>query len=155
MLLSDGNQNLGNAVEQAQAVSAAGVGIDAVPIRYRTRAEMIVDRVALPPRRPPRRALRPPRGDHEQQRGHAGDHGDVPGRLLRVVDDRRRDDTLSDQPVVLPPGKKVFAIRQKIEAANFYTYEASFIPDRPEDDAIPQNNGPRPSPTSRAKARCC
>ena len=34
----------------------------------------------------------------------------------------------------------MFSIRQKIEAANFYTYEARFIPDRPEDDAMPQNN---------------
>ena len=42
--------------------------------------------------------------------------------------------------MILPPGKKVFTIRQKIEAPNFYTYEARFVPDRPEDDAMPQNN---------------
>ena len=35
-----------------------------------TRAEVIVERVALPPRRPPRRAVRPPRGDHQHRRGH-------------------------------------------------------------------------------------
>ena len=42
--------------------------------------------------------------------------------------------------MILPPGKKVFTIRQEIDQPNFYTYEARFIPDRPEDDAMPQNN---------------
>ena len=41
--------------------------------------------------------------------------------------------------MTLPPGKKVFNLRQSIDAANFYTYEARFVPDRPEDDAMPQN----------------
>ena len=41
--------------------------------------------------------------------------------------------------MTLPPGKKVFNLRQSIDAANFYTYEAKFVPDRPEDDAMPQN----------------
>ena len=31
VMVSDGNQNLGNAVEQAQALAAAGVGIDVLP----------------------------------------------------------------------------------------------------------------------------
>ena len=35
VLVTDGNQNQGNALEQAQAVAAAGIGIDVVPIRYR------------------------------------------------------------------------------------------------------------------------
>ncbi len=43
-------------------------------------------------------------------------------------------------PVTLPPGKKVFSLRQQIDAPNFYTYEARFIPDGPADDTMPQNN---------------
>ena len=140
VLLSDGNQNLGNAVEQAQALSAAGVGIDAVPIRYRTRAEIIVERVALPPdvRRGEPFDLRVVVTNTAEATAH--DPGNVRGRLILSATAGGRTDTLSDQPVVLPPGKKVFSIRQKIEAANFYTYEARFIPDRPEDDVFPQNN---------------
>ncbi len=46
----------------------------------------------------------------------------------------------ASKPVTLPPGKKVFTVRQQIDAPNFYTYEARFIPDRPEDDTMPQNN---------------
>ena len=37
VLVSDGNQNLGNAVEQAQVLAGAGVGIDVLPIRYQAR----------------------------------------------------------------------------------------------------------------------
>ena len=48
VLVSDGNQNQGNALEQAQALAAAGIGIDVVPIRYQLRAEVAVERVILP-----------------------------------------------------------------------------------------------------------
>ena len=48
VVASDGNQNLGNAVEQAQGLAAAGIGIDVLPIRYHNLAEVAVERVALP-----------------------------------------------------------------------------------------------------------
>ena len=70
-----------------------------------------------------------------------GDTGEVPGRLIDHEDRRRpAGRRASEEHVTLPPGKKVFTLRQTIDAANFYTYEARFIPDRPEDDAMPQNN---------------
>ena len=48
VLVSDGNQNQGNALEQAQAVATAGIGIDVVPIRYHVRSDVAVERVILP-----------------------------------------------------------------------------------------------------------
>ena len=48
VLVTDGNQNQGNALEQAQAVAASGIGIDVVPVRYHSRAEVAVERVILP-----------------------------------------------------------------------------------------------------------
>ena len=48
VLVSDGNQNQGNALEQAQALAAAGMGINVVPVRYYSRAEVAVERVILP-----------------------------------------------------------------------------------------------------------
>jgi Mg-chelatase subunit ChlD len=140
VLASDGNQNLGNAVEQAEALGHAGVGIDVLPIHYHARAEVIVERVSLPP---------------DVRRGEpfdlrvvitnaatvtATDSGETPGRLVLSRAAGGRTDVLSDQPVVLPPGKKVFSIRQKIDSPDFYTYEARFVPDRAGDDASPQNN---------------
>ena len=119
VLVSDGNQNLGNAMEQAQALAGAGVGIDVVPIHYRTRAEIIVERVAIPPdvRRGEPFDLRVVITNTAQ--ATAKDSGEVPGRLVLSRMAGGRTDVLSDQPVVLPPGKKVFTIRQKIDAAEF------------------------------------
>ena len=141
VLVTDGNQNQGNALEQAQAVAASGIGVDIVPVRYHSRAEVAVERVILP---------------SDVRRGQPFDlrvvlsnscdigpgfNGQVPGRLIvtKIVDDQPVGQPW-EQHVVLPPGKKVFNLRQTIDSANFYTYEAKFIPDRPEDDAMPQNN---------------
>lgn len=140
VLVTDGNQNQGNALEQAQVVAAAGVGMDVVAIRYHTRAEVAVERVILPSEvrlnQPfDLRVVLSSNCDHKP-----GDTGEVPGRLIvtKIVDDQPIDRT--EQRVTLPPGKKVFNLRQTIDSANFYTYEAKFVPDRPEDDAMPQNN---------------
>ncbi len=140
VVISDGNQNQGNALEQAQVMAAAGIGIDVVPVRYHTRAEVAVERVILPGnvRRNQPFDLRIVLSNNCDIR--PGDKGEVPGRLIvsEIVDDRPL--VISDEHVTLPPGKKVYSVRQKIDSANFYTYEARFIPDRAEDDAMPQNN---------------
>ncbi len=47
VLVTDGNQNQGNALEQAQALAAAGIGIDVVPSAT-ARADVAVERVILP-----------------------------------------------------------------------------------------------------------
>jgi len=140
VILSDGNQNLGNAIEQAQGLVQAGVGIDVMPIRYQTRAEIIVERVAIPAdvRRSQPFDLRVVITNTATPR--PGDSGEVRGRLVLSRSAGGRTDVLSDEPVTLPPGKKVFTIRQDIDMPNFYSYEARFIPDRSEDDAMPQNN---------------
>jgi uncharacterized membrane protein len=140
VLVTDGNQNQGNAVEQAQVVAAAGIAVDIVPIRYHTRAEVAVERVILPTdvRRKQPFDLRVVVSNDCDVR--PGDNGEVSGTLTvkKIVDDQTVQTV--EQHVMLPPGKKVFNLRQEIDSANFYTYEARFKPDRPEDDAMPQNN---------------
>ncbi len=51
-----------------------------------------------------------------------------------------REETLSEEPVELEPGKNVFSIQEKIEQADFYTYEARFESDDIAADASTQNN---------------
>jgi uncharacterized membrane protein len=140
VIISDGNQNIGNAVEQAQGLTQAGVGVDVLPIRYKTRAEIILERVAIPGdvRRDQPFDLRVVATNTATPR--PGDSGEVSGRLALSRTAGGRTEVLSDEPVTLPPGKKVFSIRQNIEVPNFYCYEARFIPNRSEDDAMPQNN---------------
>lgn len=137
VLVSDGNQNLGDAVEQARGVSGAGIGIDVVPVHYQSRAEVIVEGMAIP-------------GD--VRRGEPFDltvviNNSAPAQISGKLKISRLTDgepevlnrRPEDQVVVLPPGKKVFTFREEITAANFYTYKAEFFPDKPGDDA-PQNN---------------
>ncbi len=140
VLVTDGNQNQGNALEQAQAVAAAGIGIDVVPIRYHARSEVAVERMILPGevRLNQPFDLRVVLSNNSDVK--LGDKGEVPGKLTitKIVDDQTVGEPWQTQ-VTLPPGKKVFNLPQTIDAANFYTYEARFTPDRPEDNTMPQN----------------
>jgi Mg-chelatase subunit ChlD/uncharacterized membrane protein len=140
VLVTDGNENQGNALEQAQAAATTGVGIDVVAVRYPVRSDVALERVTLPPEV----RLGDPFNVHVVLSNNAvakpGDTGEVPGRLriTKIADDQPVGKP-SEQHVVLPPGKKVFSFQQTIDSANFYTYEARFIPDLAKDDATPQN----------------
>ncbi len=140
VILSDGNENLGDAAEQGRGLSASGVGVDVMPIRYSDRAEVIVERLVMPAdvRRGQPFDLKAVLTNTTQPTAERT--GTVKGRwvLSQLVGDRSV--VLGEEQVSLPPGKKVFSIRQQIDNPDFYTYEARFIPDRPEDDAMPQNN---------------
>lgn len=71
-----------------------------------------------------------------------GDDAAAPvGGTLELL--RRRGDRttlLSRQKVELPAGKRPFAVRQTLEDADFYVYEAVFTPDDPQADTHVLNN---------------
>jgi Mg-chelatase subunit ChlD/uncharacterized membrane protein len=140
VLLSDGNQNLGSAVEQAQGVAGAGIGIDVVPVYYQSRAEVVVEGLAIPSN-----VRRDEPFDLTVVVNNTAPEGsgEIRGRLVisRMTDGEPEvlNSRPEDQVVVLPPGKRVFTFREEIAAANFYTYKAEFFPDHPGSDA-PQNN---------------
>jgi uncharacterized membrane protein/Mg-chelatase subunit ChlD len=143
VLVTDGNQNQGDGLEQARTLATAGVAIDVVPVRYAHRADVAVERVVLPGnvRRGQPFDLKVVVTNSADAR--PDDSGRVGGRLIlsRISDDQPVVlNGPQDQHVTLEPGKRVFSFRQQIDAPNFYTYEARFVPDRPEDDAMPQNN---------------
>ncbi|MGD8453900.1 MAG: VWA domain-containing protein [Phycisphaerae bacterium] len=48
VVLSDGNENLGSAAEEAEACAAAGVPVDVVPLRYTYDDEILVDQLTAP-----------------------------------------------------------------------------------------------------------
>ena len=140
VLVSDGNENLGDALEQARSVVEAGIGIDVVPIRYDARAEVVMEKVALPNDVHKGQPFDVKVVVNNTTQPTAENNGDVNGRLVisRTTDDEPV--VISDEPVTLPPGKRVFTVRQEIDESHFYTYEAKFVPDNPEDDAMLQNN---------------
>ncbi|HEY2839385.1 MAG TPA: VWA domain-containing protein [Pirellulales bacterium] len=135
VLVTDGNENIGDALLEARGAAEAGIGIDVLPIRYATRSEIVVEKVSIPA---DVRKGQP--FDLRVVVNNTNPSGTVAGRL-RVM--KRAGDQpfeISNEPVELPPGKRVFTIRQEIDDPDFYTYEAQFIPDNPADDAMSQNN---------------
>ena len=48
-MISDGNENRGNLLEQAMTAKSLGVQVDVVPIEYRYDHEVLVEKVSIPP----------------------------------------------------------------------------------------------------------
>ena len=141
VLVSDGNENRGDAAAQARSLAEQGIGIDVVPVHYRREGDVVVDRLVAPPeaRQEQPVELRVVVTNHRQ--ATADDPGVVRGRI--VV--RRGSGSQSapvGQPleVTLRPGKQVFVLRQQIDSVGFFPYEAVFEPERPGDDPVTQNN---------------
>ncbi|RMF93923.1 MAG: hypothetical protein D6741_13135, partial [Planctomycetota bacterium] len=64
----------------------------------------------------------------------------LPGRLLIRQRTEGEPVVLVDQHVEVAPGKQVFTIRRQFDDPGFYSFDAVFVPDDPESDALPQNN---------------
>ncbi len=122
VVVSDGNENRGDAYEQALAAAALGVQIDVLPIDYRYDREVLIEKISLPPdvKRGERvnvtivvRAAAPARGRLEiTQRANGST---VP---LDAID------------VELQRGVNVFSLPQDITDPDFYTYSAQFYPEQ-------------------------
>ncbi len=149
VLLSDGNQNLGNVYEAARQATDRGIGLDVVPITYRVPSDIRVEKVTLPAV-----ARRGEPFDVQVLLDHPieADAADgvkpdatlarraVPGTLELLR--RRGEETtvLSREHIELPVGKRPFTLRQTLNEPDFYVYEARFTPDDPRADAQVQNN---------------
>jgi hypothetical protein len=133
VLLSDGNENIGQAEEQARIARQNGVQIDVVPLAAGNRNpnEVLVDRVEVPPRTdrdtplPIRIVLR-------------SFHPDTVVGSLQLT--KTSLDMINDQPVFegmpiierkveLRPGLNTFTYQQPgSKKDDAYTYEAKFVP---------------------------
>jgi uncharacterized membrane protein/Mg-chelatase subunit ChlD len=138
VIISDGNENQGDARSVARVLSGEGVGLDVVPIELPRRADVAVDKLVLPPevrRGQPLDAL-------VVMNHRAGAGGEAVRGTLKVF--RRAGRvvaTIGQRPVELAPGKSAFEFRSAIESPDFYEYQALFVPDDPtRDDLLPQNN---------------
>jgi uncharacterized membrane protein/Mg-chelatase subunit ChlD len=140
VVISDGNENLGSAQEQAQRLAEAGVGIDALPVRYMPRGEVAIERLAIPPD-----------VNHGQpfdlrvvlnNTAKLGERGARPvkGKLRIVRRTGDKEEVLQDEAITVDPGKHVLTLREEINTPHFYTYKAIFTPDDRTEDAVSQNN---------------
>ena len=140
VMVTDGNENLGDAREIAAMISDRGISIYIVPITLRRRAEVAVEKVVVmsDARKGQPFDVRVVLNNLTQP--SSDNSGEVSGTLILERRTGTHVDTSPPQRVVLPPGKKVFKLAQEVDQPDFYTYEARFVPDNAEDDRMVQNN---------------
>ena len=134
VILSDGNDNRGNAVEQALAAQGLKVQIDVLPIDYRYDNEVLVEKIAIPPD--------VKKGETINVNVVIRASAPARGKLQIYQKADNYSAPLTEQPVEveLQRGINVQTIKQTITEPNFYTYTAEFIPDKDSGDSRAKNN---------------
>ncbi len=132
VLISDGNENLGNAEEQARLAQTLGVEINVLPVAagQTNEDEVLVERVEAPPvieqgARVPVRVL---------VRSH--NPNIVIGRLiLKQIIEGQKAPAAETKMVALRRGLNVITFTRTLaDEQRSYSYEAEFLPERVEDE---------------------
>lgn len=144
VIVTDGNENLGDAQKLAARLAESGIGIDVVPIVLESKAEVLVEKIDLPS------DIR--KGQPFEARVVVNAYTDgedappVQGRLQvtrlnsEASESSGREELLLDEPTTLKPGKNVYSLQDQIDQPAPYTYKARFVPDESSDDGIKENN---------------
>ncbi len=136
VVVSDGNENRGNALEQALAAKSLGVQVDVVPMEYHYDREVLVEKVSIPPDVKEGetvninvviRASEPTRGTLQIFQKADNYRAPAPGNE-------------TPQPVELQRGLNVLTLKQLITKPNFYTFTAEFNPEEGSGDQRAINN---------------
>ena len=125
VLLSDGNENIGDAVQALMAAKTLDVTVDVVQLNTEKGADVAVQRLSIPSsikKSQPFDAKIFALSDREQQAN------------VRLF---RNNQLLSAQSVKLAKGKNLYSFPQVINQTGFYSYEVQI---EVRGDRIPQNN---------------
>ncbi|MFO0836914.1 MAG: VWA domain-containing protein [Phycisphaerae bacterium] len=136
VLLSDGNENIGQALEDADAYAAAGVPIDVTPLRYEHQKEMLIERLTAPASA---------KLDETVNLGLIiRSQSPASARVLLYQNDQLVDlDPSSAQagyPVTLDAGHNRFTIPVPLRQPGAHRFRAVLEPERAADDAVAANN---------------
>ncbi len=146
VLVTDGNENVGDALAEAQRLIDDAIGIDVIPVQLIWDQDVSVDRVSVPAN------LRvgqnfdirvvltnhPPSQSPEMAQKIKGKLRITKrvGRAGAAAD----ADVLSETDVELEPGPNVFSIPQRADESSLVNVEAQFIPLEGQVDNHQQNN---------------
>ena len=142
VVVSDGNENMGDARTAARTLAEQGIGIDVVPIELETRGEVQLEKVALPSHIRKGQPVKAQVVLNNLSTATADHDGVVTGKLKLTQQVGNQELLLNphDQQVELEPGKTVFTFEHQIDEAAAYRYKAVFAPDDPADDLMAKNN---------------
>ena len=125
VLFSDGNENIGDAVQAVMAAKPLDVSVDVVPLATQGGGDVSVQRLAVPGT--------VKKGQPFDARIFALSDRDQPAKVRLF----RNDQLLGEQTVHLAKGKNLFSFPQSLGQAGFYSYEVQI---EASGDRIPQNN---------------
>ncbi len=138
VVVTDGNETLGDSRAVAARLAASGVGIDVVPAPLTSGADVLVEKIDLPA------DIR--NGQPFEARvvisnyTSADSATPTAGRLSITRSSGGEDQLLLDEEIELVPGKNVIPLRHTIDQPAPFTFNAKFTPNTPTDDAQSQNN---------------
>ncbi len=136
VVLSDGNENSGDAMRQTGQAADAKIPIDVLPLSYAHDSEVVFERLWVPPTAALDETVRLNLVLRTQRR--------VSGRVLLYHQDRPVDlDPSSDElslPVVLQPGTNRTTISLPLAVPGVHRFWAVFKPDDLSEDSIATNN---------------
>lgn len=112
VLLSDGNENLGKALDQTAMAETEGITIDVVPLANDVKKEALLDKIVVPSEV----RIGEPFELKVIATAKTDTHSEI--RLLR------NGHPADVKNVTLTPGKNVFTFSQTIDKAGAYSYEA-------------------------------
>ncbi len=136
VVLSDGNENIGTALEEADHFRAAGVPIDVVPIRYAHRNEVLFERLSAPATAAPDETV----NLQMVLRSQAPVTGRVQLYHNEELVDLDPDSPSAGFPVQLDAGPNRLTIPIPLRNAVEHRFRAVFEPDERAADTIVSNN---------------
>ena len=134
VLISDGNENVGDALQEAERLRAAGVPLDVLPVQYEHANEVVFESLKAPPTASAEETINLQMILRSQQ----ATNGKIllwhNGQLVNLggVD--------AGFAVELKPGPNRFVRQIPLRVAGAHRFQAQFVPDRAEDDTIADNN---------------
>ncbi|MHC5110228.1 MAG: VWA domain-containing protein [Planctomycetota bacterium] len=135
VLMSDGNDNMGDILSEARRAKAAGIPIDIVPLWYQHRNEVYFDRMIAP--------THAERGEQVPLRMVINSHKPVSGQLSIYHNGQPVPMPADSSRVDLKPGSNTFFMKLPANENGAHIWEAKFQPDDNAMDGVAINNSAR------------
>jgi uncharacterized membrane protein/Mg-chelatase subunit ChlD len=132
VLMSDGNDNMSDALEEARRAAADNIVIDVVPLWYATQREIYFDKMVAPSSAEV--------GEIVPIRMNVKSNTSGSGRIDIYHNDVKLDLPLEMASKRIKPGNNSFVLKLPIESAGTQRFEARFVPDDASVDTTPDNN---------------
>ncbi|MGB7347126.1 MAG: VWA domain-containing protein [Pirellulaceae bacterium] len=150
VIVTDGNENVGQAQKLVARLAAAGIGVDSVPVVLDAKSELLVEKIDLP------NNIRKGQPFPAQVviQNYSDEGGGITKAKLRVKQIVGGNETLLlEEDVELGSGKTVIPMQHTIDQPAPYIYKAEIVPDSKGDDGLYQNNNATAYTYVRGKGR--